>query len=343
MRLLNIMLAKVRGGIETMSLRYHEALKASGADVLSLGHPQGVLAQHLPDTEFRAMNASVNHDPFAAFLLRRIALDFKPDLILTHGNRATSIALMPFVGVADKTVQVVHNFRHKPQVSRLKAAICVSGAVHASLAQAHPKLPLYEVANFGPLNVRPVKPAPTGMVTLGLLGRLHVNKGFDVMIRALAILRAGGADVRLNIAGDGPLKAELIQLTQALGLTDHIAFCGWAAQPADFLQGLDLFILPSRIEPFGLVVTESMAAGVPVIATHIDGPAEILQGGAFGILCTPNDPQALANAIRSAMLDWAGTLSVAKAAQAYALSRFSPEAGQARLNAALQQIVQNHP
>lgn len=113
MRVLNIMLAQVRGGVETMSLRYHEAMTAAGIDVLSLGHSDGVLAHHLPAERFRPVNALVNHDPFAAWRLRRIARDFRPDIVLTHGNRATGIALLPFLGTAEKTVQVVHNFRHK--------------------------------------------------------------------------------------------------------------------------------------------------------------------------------------------------------------------------------------
>ena len=342
MRVLNIMLAQVRGGVETMSLRYHEAMTAAGIETLSLGHSDGVLAHHLPPERFRPVNALVNHDPFAAWTLRRIAQAFQPDIVLTHGNRATGIALLPFLGTAKKTVQVVHNFRHKGQLSRLHAVICVSESVRDSVKAAHPDMPLFTVANFGPLHERPVKAAPTGTPVLGTLGRLHVNKGIDVMVRAMAILKAQGLDVLLKIGGDGPEMPHLTRLIIDEGVSDRVQFAGWIDEPANYLHGLDLFVLPSRVEPFGLVVAESMAAGVPVVATDIDGPKEILQHGALGQLCPAEDAEGLAAAISVALGDWKITLDKARAAQSHALSQFSLEAGQARLVATLEQIAQNH-
>lgn len=342
MRVLNIMLAQVRGGVETMALRYHEAMTAAGIEVLSLGHSDGVLAHHLPAAAFRPVNALINHDPLAALSLRRIAKGFRPDIVLTHGNRATGIALLPFLGTAKKTVQVVHNFRHKGQLSRLQAAICVSDSVHDSVKASHPDMPLFTVANFGPLNERPVKPAPVGTPVLGTLGRLHVNKGIDVMVRAMALLKAQGVEATLKIAGDGPEMPQLTRLIIDEGVSDGVSFAGWIEEPADYLHGLDLFVLPSRVEPFGLVVAESMAAGVPVVATDIDGPKEILQHGALGQLCAADDPEALAAAIGAALADWKITLDKARKAQSHALSQFSLAAGQARLVKTLEQIAQNH-
>ena len=344
MRILNIMLAQVRGGVETMSLRYHAALKASGVSVLSMGHPQGVLGEALmraesPGDEFRPVHALFNHDPFAAARIRAAARDFQPDLVLTHGNRPTGICLLPFLGTAARTVQVIHNFRHKGQIERTRAAICVSASVAQSVRARHPDLPVYELANFGPLAARPVKAAPQGVVTLGVLGRHHVNKGFDVMLRAFALLRQRGLELKLRIGGDGPERGALKRLAGELVVADRVEFTGWVDAPADFLHGLDLFALPSRVEPFGLVVAESMAAGVPIVATDIDGPKEILRDGQLGSLCAPDDPGALADAIAAALADWPATLERAKAAQAYALSHFSLEAGRERLMATLDAIL----
>ena len=342
MRILNIMLAQVRGGVETMALRYHEAMKDAGFDVLSLGHKDGVLAQSLT-SDFRPLNAMVNHDPFAAIALRGIAKSFRPDLVLTHGNRATGICLLPFLGTADITVQVVHNFRHKHQLDRARAAICVSRSVRDSVHAAHPDIPVYDVVNFGPLTQRAVKSAPDGVPVLGTLGRLHVNKGLDVMIRALASLKSRGVAVKLRIAGDGPLKDDLVRLASSLAVTDMIDFCGWVSPAADYLAGLDLFVLPSRVEPFGLVVTEAMAAGVPVVATRIDGPREILLDGELGGLSENENPEAFAAAIVATLSDWPATLKRARAAQHYALTHFSLDAGKARLASVLQQIASKLP
>ena len=338
MRIINIMLAEVRGGVETMALRYHHALSAVGFEVLSLGHPKGVFAGAVPAEAFVPVTALVNHDPRAAWQLRRAVRRFRPDIVLAHGNRPTGIALLPFTGAADKTVQVAHNFRHKPQVDRVRAAIAVSRSVCDSLKAAHPALPVFEVLNFGPLFVAPVKPAPLDVPVIGTLGRLHRNKGIDVMLRALARLRARGVAVHLKIAGDGPEKAPLQSLVAELGLGHLVTFTGWV-DPAAFLPALDLFVVPSRVEPFGLVVAEGMAAGVPVIVSRIDGPAEILSGGDFGRLTAPEDAAALADAIADAIADWDGTRQRALAAQAHALDRFSLKAGQGRLAEVIEQIA----
>ncbi len=341
MRILNIMLAQVRGGVETMALRYHQAMRQSGFEVLSLGHAEGTLSD-LPGGEFRPVNALINHDPAAAWRLRGAARDFRPDLVLTHGNRATGIALLPFLGTADKTVQVVHNFRHKNQITRVRAAICVSRSVRDNVRAARPGLPVYELANFGPLTEKPVKAAPQGVPILGTLGRLHVNKGLDVAIRALGLLRDRGVAAHLRVAGDGPLREELMRLTRELALQDRVEFCGWVQPAADYLAGLDLFVLPSRVEPFGLVVTEAMAAGAPVVASAIDGPKEILLDGVLGSLSAPDEPTALAEAIGAALSDWPATLNKARAAKAYALTHFSLDTSKEKLKATLEQIAQNH-
>ena len=344
MRIVNIMLAEVRGGVETMALRYHQALRRAGFDVLSLGHPEGVFAEavaagEIAPEDFEPVEALINHDPRAALRLRSVNARFRPDIVLAHGNRPTGIALLPFVGTAQKTVQVVHNFRHKPQVDRLCAAISVSASVSDDLRAAHPTLAAFDVLNFAPLDVRPVKPKPTGPVVIGTLGRLHENKGIDIMLKAFARLRAGGLAARLKIAGDGPEMPVLQARAADLGLGEAVEFTGWVRPAVDYLATLDLFVLPSRVEPFGLVVAESMAAGVPVIASRIDGPREILRGGALGRLVAPEDDAALAEAIALAIADWPTTRETAAAAQVYALDHFSLDAGTRRLKTVLEQIA----
>ena len=344
MRIVNIMLADVRGGVETMALRYHQALRRAGFEVLSLGHPKGifaeaVLAGEMAPEDFEPVEARINHDPRAALRLRSVNARFRPDIVLAHGNRPTGIALLPFTGTAQKTVQVVHNFRHKPQVDRLRAVISVSASVSGDLRAAHPSLAVFDVLNFAPLDARPVKPRPAGPVVIGTLGRLHDNKGIDVMLRAFAQLRDRDVAARLRIAGDGPERPALRAMATDLGLDNQVEFTGWVSPAADYLATLDLFVLPSRVEPFGLVVAEAMAAGAPVIASRIDGPKEILKDGALGRLVAPEDDAALATAIVEAIEDWPTTLERAASAQTYALDHFSLEAGTRRLKTVVEQIA----
>lgn len=338
-RILNVMLASGRGGVEAMAVRYHEALRAHGYVVTSVGHPSGLLAQSLPGAVCETLDSLCNFDIFAAARLYEIVREFQPRLILCHGNRATNLCLMPFVAGGAQVVQVLHNQSFKPHIRRVDAAICVSPCVRDALAVRYPGVSAFEVANFSRLEIRPVKPAPASPPVIGALGRLHPVKGFDVLLRAAAMLRDRGVDFTLRIAGDGPELQALRDLRGELGLAGRVEFCGWLSEPEAFISGLDLFVVPSRYEAFGLVLAEAMAAGVPVVASDLKGPRAVLEDGRFGRLTQAGDPASLAEAVGAVFAGWPEALSMARAAQPHALNRFSFEAGSDRLGLAVEAIL----
>lgn len=338
MRILNIMLAKVRGGVETMGLRYHEALSAEGFEVMSLGHPEGMLAEGAAANDFRPLLCNSGFDPVAAMRLRTQVRDFQPHLVLTHGNRATGLALTPLLGTADRTVQVLHNQSHKPHIVRTKAVMCVSANVRNGLLKAYPGVKAIDMANFSHLKTSPVKTAPRKPPVIGALGRLHEIKGFDVLLRAAAGLRDQGVDFRVKLAGDGPELASLKQLAADLGLEDRVEFVGWVVDPSAFLNTIDLFVVPSRYESFGLVVIEAMAAGVPVITSDIEGPCEILKGGQLGTLFRSEDVADLSRAMALVFASWPRAFRLAREAQAHAVATFGFEAGRKRLRQAIEAV-----
>ena len=335
MRVLNIMLAKVKGGVETMALLYHRALRARGIEVVSVGHPDGVLAEGLAASEFRPVNARVNHDPLAILALRTIVKDFKPDVVLTHGNRAAGLALLPFSGMSDRTVVVLHNDFFKAHLRKAKAAFCVSANVRDAAAKALPGVPLSLVPNFTNLESYPVRDTEAAPPIIGALGRLHEQKGFDILLRAAAMIRDRGVPFRLRIAGEGPDRALLEGLINETGLDAQAELVGWVSPPGPFLSTLDLFAVPSRYEPFGLVVIEAMAAGVPVVASDLEGPREILERGRLGFLVDSEDPARLADRLIEALRDRAHAVALARTAQARAIEAYGFEAGADRLAAAI--------
>jgi len=337
-RILNIMLAKVRGGVETMGLRYHEALRAEGFEVISLGHPEGMLAEGVSSGDFRPLPCNSGFDPAAALKLRALARDVQPHMVLTHGNRATGLALTPCLGTDDRTVQVLHNQSHKRHVLRTKAVMCVSKNVRDGLLRAWPGVNAIDMANFSHLAVSPVKTAPRQPPVIGAMGRLHEIKGFDVLLRAAARLLDQGVDFRLKLAGDGPQMGALRQLSDSLGLCDRVEFVGWVADPGAFLKTIDLFVVPSRYESFGLAVIEAMAAGVPVVTSDIEGPCEILKGGALGTVFRREDDADLARAMATVFHSWPRAFRVAREAQAHAVATFGFDAGSKRLRQAIERI-----
>lgn len=339
MRLLNIMLTRVKGGDGLMARHYHEALSDEGFDVQSIGEPSGMLADITSGHGFRPLKTHAIHDPIAAMTLAGYVRAFRPDLVIAHGNRAGRLCMMPFIGTRSRTVQVLHTPTVKRHLKRITAALCVSDAVRDQASAAFPDLRVFDMANFSHLRAMPVKSAPGSVPVIGAMGRLHTIKGFDVLLRAAAQLRDSGQAFRLKLAGDGPELSGLKALCRELNLDTCVEFCGWAADPLTFLSSVDLFVVPSRYESFGLVLIEAMAAGVPVVASDTEGPRAVLKAGQFGALFQNEDASALAAAVGQAFANWGRFRDQALAAQTYAIEAFGFDAGRRRLRTAIESLA----
>jgi glycosyltransferase involved in cell wall biosynthesis len=153
------------------------------------------------------------------------------------------------------------------------------------------------------------------------MGRLHANKGFDLLIRALAAVPGAS----LALAGDGPEEAALRALAQQAGVADRVAFLGWREGVGTWLAACEVFVLPSRIEPLGNVVLEAMGAARPILATRCAGPVENLVHGESGWLVPVEDAAALAGGLRALLADAALAARLAAAAR----TRFAAEHAEA--------------
>lgn len=134
-------------------------------------------------------------------------------------------------------------------------------------------------------------------------GRFVELKGFDLLLKAAAILRSEGLRFQLLLIGDGPQRAQLEKLCDGLKLTDMVRFMGYVHNGCSFIAASDLLVLASRMEGQPIVLLEAMAAGVPVVATSVGGVPEIIFGGRNGLLIPPDDAGALARAIRDVLTD----------------------------------------
>lgn len=134
---------------------------------------------------------------------------------------------------------------------------------------------------------------PPGVPLVLAMGRLHPNKGFDVLLAALAAL----PDAHLVLAGDGPARGALEALASRLGIAGRVRFAGWREDGAALLAGCDVLAVPSRHEPLGNVVIEAFSAGRPVVAAASDGPAALIAAERTGLLVPVDDAGALAAAL----------------------------------------------
>lgn len=158
---------------------------------------------------------------------------------------------------------------------------------------------------------------------LVIIARLHPEKGHSYLFQPLLEIRARvHKPVRLVVAGAGPFDAAYREEVRALGCEDMVSFAGFRKDSADLMVAADLVVLPSVAEAFGLVVTEGLYLGTPVVATRAGGIPEIVDDGVDGLLVPPGDSAALADAIVELLNDASRRAALAGAGREKVLARF---------------------
>jgi len=179
-------------------------------------------------------------------------------------------------------------------------------------------------------------------------GRLRLEKGVFVILKALDLLLHQAQvtfSIHLNIFGSGDKVYidELQTFLRERNLEEVVTFHGWIPQQElfAFYDSSDIMLVPSLWqEPFGLVVAEAMARGLPVIASDIGGPAEILTHEVDGILVAPGDERALAEVMKQLLLNPQKRRQLGQAARKAVEERFTIEENARRVEQHLQRVVQ---
>ena len=185
-------------------------------------------------------------------------------------------------------------------------------------------------------------PASTEPPTIGYLGRLEWYKGVHDLLRAVALVRRAVPDVRLDIAGTGPSRAELESLAGSLGIGDRVTFRGQVSGPAkdDWFRAIHVVAVPSNMwENFPLVALEALTRGRPVVATRIGGIPDIVDDGTSGHLVPIGDPPAMADRLSALLQDPDGARRMGQAGRTRTLARFTPETHVARLLAVYDAVL----
>ena len=336
--ILNLMLGAKAGGLEQAAIDYAEALRQANLDCLTITTPNawanpvldavGVRRQSLPQLG--------GWDPLAAYRLRRIAKATGAKAIICHGNRALKIAVNA-LGERIPIIVVAHNYQTK-HFARADACFCITERARAHLIEAG-MAP--EKLFFMPNMVRLDSPPHAGRTqyrsppVIGTMARMVPKKGLEVYIDALAIVKSRGLQFHALLGGTGDIDAALRAQVNALGLQSDIEFTGWGGDTKAFYAGIDIFVLSSHHEAFGIVVIEAMAAGVPIVSTYTIGPREILRDQRDGLLVPAADAPAMAEAIITLLQNEPLAQQLAAAARERVESEYSMQAMATRLQSAL--------
>lgn len=185
---------------------------------------------------------------------------------------------------------------------------------------------------------------PQSRTVVTAAGALIPLKGFDVLIRAMGMLKARGEEIALLLIGSGPEEAVLRQLASDCDVADDVHFLGARADlGAIFRDATDVVVVPSRQEAFGLTVAEAAMFGVPAVASDVPGLREtVCAGHVGGLLVWPGAAGELADAIselsrKPAMRRWMG-----EEARAHAIRNFTVETMVLRMDALYASLVESH-
>ncbi len=272
-----------------------------GSEIRNLGWP--AVSLHRPE----------GLRPSLLFSLARLFHGVRADAVHTHDARAL-IYGAPAARLV-RVKQVVHtqhgqNLGMTPRrlkllrfaANRTSKYVCVSkDAMRIASEHGIPASRLHMIHNGIDVDrlqheslELPAKDQPGPLVTVA---RLSPEKDISTLLQAVAIVKKKLPDFQLEIAGDGPCRADLEQEVEQLGLGQQVRFLGQVPGAAGVLHRARMFVLPSISEGLSLTLLEAMSVGVPTIATDVGGNPEVVEHGRTGLLVPPRDPEAMAAAI----------------------------------------------
>lgn len=323
-RFAQVMAGAERGGAESFYDRLvaaFETVEGIEQKAFTRDYPGRSAALRAAGVELSCFRFGGRPDLLDHWRYRRALRAANPDVVLTWMNRASMLTPPGDYKLACRLGHYydLKYYRHGDFWVGNTRGICdhlVRGGMPAKRVE--------HIANF--IDERPCEAVPrsalnvaAGAPLLVAAGRLHRNKGFDVLLQALARV----PDAVLCIAGHGPEEQALRQQCADLGLDSRVRFLGWRDDVNALISTADLFVCSSRHEGLGNIVLEAWFRECPIVATDSQGPAELIENGASGVLTPVDDPQALADAINALLADPAAARRMAAAGAARYHEAFS--------------------
>lgn len=294
-----------------------------------------------------------HHGPLAlASRLGKVFRQFRPDVVHTHKYKDSILAALVarYVGIPH-VVRVVHGmpepFKGLRNVKMagytiadrfvtgwlVDKVIAVSSDIEQALLRSYDAARIVCIHNGIDLEAVRATTQRADMrrkwnidnkaVLIGTVGRLVPVKGHALLLEAFRILSQSFQNVILILVGDGPLREQLETEAKRLGLDQSVIFSGHQEQSYDFINMMDIFVLPSLHEGIPMVLLEAFALKRPVIASRVGGIPEVVSHGYSGTLVSPTNAGDLASAMKSLIEDPSKSIAFGAAGRGRVESEFS--------------------
>ena len=247
--------------------------------------------------------------------LRRIIKQVKPDIVYAHSSKAGAFARIADLGLNNKIIYNPHGWAFNMQQSAKKKEmykwvekisahfcdkiVCISDAERESalrekickpskLQVIYNGIDLEEIEKTTPMS-RDQLGIPDDAFVVGMVGRLSKQKAPDTFVKAAKLIKEKIHNAFFLMVGDGELCDQIENLINQYDLGSSFLITGWVDNPTAYMKIMNVGMLLSRWEGFGLVLPEYMACGVPIVATNVDAIPNIIQDGINGMLVDKDD------------------------------------------------------
>lgn len=322
MRILQINSAKNWGGGEAHTHLVCKGLIKRGFEVTLACRPNSAIAKVFAQEGLKTMNFGLKNalDLVSGYKMAQFCC--QNNITIIHAHLGRDYWLAAWAKLFYPPVQIVFT-RHvliplKKSIfhcwlfSQASKIIAVSKVVEETVIDSNLVGKEKIITIYNGIDIEKFSTAPVGRLRreidadshtklIGIIGQVSPHKGQDVLIKCLPLILRSRNDVRCVIIGgdfrNGTYIDQLKKLATDLGVDERVDFLGQRNDIHELLKDIDVFVLASQMEPFGLVVAEAMAAAVPVVATRFGGAAELVEDGITGLLVSYGDVEAMTSAI----------------------------------------------